>query len=269
VVIRKVIRGEQDDSEQIDIGLDQVEGVLFEINDGAVGFEFDGTRVDVPRRKVEGVVYYHPLRGDVPEPVCRVADVFGSSWNVKSVTLREGRFELVSSADVRWTLAAESLGKIDYSVGNLLFLTDLEPESVSWRPYLDSQVSPGTLAEWFQPKRDRGIYGGPMMLGGERYERGLALHSRTVIAFRLTKAYRRFLATVGVDDNFRGTGNVRLVISSERGTLFERAISGRDEPLELDVDIRGARRLQILVDFGDDQSDSGDHLNLCNARLTK
>jgi hypothetical protein len=33
--------------------------------------------------------------------------------------------------------------------------------------------------------------------------------------------------------------------------------------------MRGVRRLTILVDFGEDGSDLGDHLNLCNARLTK
>jgi hypothetical protein len=107
------------------------------------------------------------------------------------------------------------------------------------------------------------------MLGGESYERGLALHSRTLMAFRLTEPFERFAATVGIDDRFRSGGNVRLVISGERGLLLEKTIASQDEPLELDIDVRGVRRLQILVDFGEDRSDNGDHLNLCNARLTK
>jgi hypothetical protein len=74
---------------------------------------------------------------------------------------------------------------------------------------------------------------------------------------------------VGVDDRFRNSGNVRLEISSEKGTLFEQMIAGDGEPVEVDVEVAGIRRLQIVVDFGEDRSDSGDHLNLCNARLTK
>ena len=108
-----------------------------------------------------------------------------------------------------------------------------------------------------------------MMLDGQSYDRGLSLHSRTLIAYRLTEDYQHLLATVGIEDRFRSSGNVRLVISGEKGILFEKAITGRDGPLELDVNVQGVRRLQILVDFGADQSDVGDHLNLCNARLTK
>jgi len=270
LVVRKVVRrGGSDTDEQSSIGLDQLEGVLFDVDEKLVTFEFDGSRVGVPWQKVEGVVYHRPPASDAAEPVCRVTDTFGSTWNVKSARLRNAEIELVSAAGAMTRLPLKNLGKIDYSVGNLTFLTDLEPESVEWRPYVQSAASPPSLAKWFQPKRDAGIYGGPLILGGESFERGLALHSRTRIAFRLARDYGRLLATVGVDDRFRGAGNVRLVISSEQAVLFERTISGEDPPLELDVNIRGVRRLQILVDFGEDRSDSGDHLNLCNARLTK
>lgn len=251
------------------VGLDQLEGILFDVDDKTVAFEFDGTRVAVPRGKVEGLVYRRPPPGEAAAAVCRVADTFGSLWNAQSVRLTEAEIELVSVAGVAFRLPVKDLRAIDFSAGNLTFLGDLEPESVEWRPYVQSAASPPSLAKWFQPKWDGGIYGGPLMLGGESFERGLALHSRTRITFRLARDYRRLLATVGVDDRFRGAGNVRLVISSEQAILFERTVSGTDPPFDLDVDIHGVRRLQILVDFGEDRSDSGDHLNLCNARLTK
>ncbi|MFV1968162.1 MAG: NPCBM/NEW2 domain-containing protein, partial [Pirellulaceae bacterium] len=269
IVIRKVTRVRDGDDEQIEIGLDQLEGVLFDINDEVVEFEFDDTRVDVPREKVEGVAYYRPQRGKTPDAVCRVVDRFGTSWNVKSVRLQDDTLHFVSAAGVACSLPLEQLGKLDYSAANLLFLTDMQPESIDWKPYVHSSATPASLGEWFRPRWDSVPYGGPLTLGGQSYERGLALHSRTEIAFRLTGEYRRFLATVGVDDRFRNTGNVRLVISSERKVLFDQLISGTDEPIDLDIDVRGVRRLRVLVDFGDDRSDSGDHLNLCHARLTK
>jgi hypothetical protein len=39
-------------------------------------------------------------------------------------------------------------------------------------------------------------------------------------------------------------------------------------PIPIDVEISDFRRLKILVDFGE-QSDIGDSLHLCNARVTK
>ena len=50
--------------------------------------------------------------------------------------------------------------------------------------------------------------------------------------------------------------------------LFRQAISGKDAPLPIDLNIEGVRRLKILVDYGE-TLDVADHLNLCNARIIK
>ena len=39
--------------------------------------------------------------------------------------------------------------------------------------------------------------------------------------------------------------------------------------VDIDLDLRGVRRLEILVDYGEDKVGYGDYLNLCNARLMK
>ena len=66
----------------------------------------------------------------------------------------------------------------------------------------------------------------------------------------------------------RQNGSVRLEISADRKTLFEGTISGKEPPAELDLDIAGAKRLSILVDYGDNAS-AGDYLNLGDARMLK
>jgi hypothetical protein len=76
------------------------------------------------------------------------------------------------------------------------------------------------------------------------------------------------LAVVGIDDRVRPGGNVRLVIRGDGRVLFDEAIRGTDEPRQLDVNLAQVKRLQILVDYGEDL-DVGDHLNLCDARVVK
>ena len=49
---------------------------------------------------------------------------------------------------------------------------------------------------------------------------------------------------------------------------YRQAISGKDDARSIELDLTGVKRLTILVDFGE-QLDIGDHLLLCNARLTK
>ncbi len=72
----------------------------------------------------------------------------------------------------------------------------------------------------------------------------------------------------GIDDRVRPAGNVRLVISGDDRELFAQTVTGSDEPLALNVDITGVKRLKILVDFGE-QLDLADCLDLCDARITK
>ena len=94
------------------------------------------------------------------------------------------------------------------------------------------------------------------------------MRSRTELIYRLTDKFRAFHALVGIDDRVRDRGNVDLRILGDNKELFSKRITGRDDPLPIALDIQGVRRLTIVVDFGE-ESDIADHLNLCNARITK
>jgi len=249
-------------------GLDELEGTLFDVGPESVKFEFDGDRIDVNRTKIDGFIYYHPTAEEAPVRHCQVAEVSGSSWQAKSVAVAGERLEVTAATGVKVTLPLAQLLKIDFSAGNATWLSDLEPDSVQWRPYVESRLPEPMLAKLFHPHRDRSVDGQPLLLGGKDYAKGLALTSRTEVVYRLTETYSQLHAVVGIDDRVRDAGNVQLVISGDGKELFSRAITGRDEPLSLKLDVRGVRRLKILFDFGG-ELDIADHLNLCDARLTK
>jgi hypothetical protein len=63
-------------------------------------------------------------------------------------------------------------------------------------------------------------------------------------------------------------GHVRLIVRGDGRILFDAALSGRDPPQPLQINIEGVRRLTILVDYGEDL-DVADHLDLANARISK
>jgi hypothetical protein len=248
--------------------LDQLEGVIRDISDAVVQFEFDGDRIDVNRSKLDGILFYHPLADQLPDRTAQIADVSGSLWNVKTLRTSEGQLEAVTVAGVKLTFRPDHLRKIDFSSGNTVWLDDLEPESFDWYPFVASRLPQEQLARLFDPRSSHGPLGRPLLLGGQAYTRGLATKSRTELVYRLTEDYRHFHALVGIDDRVREGGNVRLLISGDDKELFARTITGRDEPFPVDLDISGVRRLKILVDFGE-ELDIADHLNLCEARITK
>jgi len=248
--------------------LDQLTGAIRDVTDEAVQFESDGDTVQAKRTKLEGLLYYHPAAGELPRRSVQVTDVSGSQWSVKSLRKAGEQLELVTVAGVPVALPLAQLKWIDFSSGNSQWLDALEPQSVAWRPFIQTKLPSEMVARLFEP-RGSGVPGGhPLLLAGQEYDRGLAIRSRTELVYRLTGDFRQFLAVAGIDDRVRPAGNVRLVISGDDRELFAQTITGSDEPLALNVDITGVKRLKILVDFGE-QMDLADCLDLCDARITK
>lgn len=257
------------DAGPVPVVLDQLEGVIHAVTPTAVGFEFDGEKINVPLEKVEGILLRSGQPVTYPDAVCTVRDGMGGLWQVQSLQFAPGKLICQTVSGAQGEIAWAQVREIDFSAGNLTFLSDLKPESVEWRPYLVTPATPPVLAKWFSLRRDQTIDGSALTLAGQSYEKGLAVHSRSLISYRLTKSYQRFQAVVGVDERFRGPTNLKFVITGDERALLTRDVRGSDPPFEIDLDMSGVRRLKILVDFGEDRSDAGDHLLLCNARLTK
>ncbi len=248
--------------------LDQLTGAIREVTDDAVQFESDGETVQAKRTKLEGLLYYHPAAAELPRRSAQVTDVSGSHWSVKSLRKAGEQLELVTVAGVSASLPLAHLRRIDFSSGNSQWLDALEPQSVSWRPFIQTRLPNEMAARLFEPHGPGTPGGHPLLLAGQEYDRGLTIRSRTELVYRLSGEFRQFLAVAGIDDRVRPAGNVRLVISGDDRELFAETITGSDEPMPINVDITGVKRLKILVDFGQ-QLDLADCLDLCDARITK
>ncbi|MBB77337.1 MAG: hypothetical protein CMJ75_22760 [Planctomycetaceae bacterium] len=251
--------------------LDELDGILHDIDVDTVHFELDEETVPVERLRLEGVVYFHPPGASDAKPVAQLLDVYGNLWNAQSLVLRSGDLHITTSGALNYKLPLVDLAKIDFSSENLTYLSDLDPDSVTWTPFVGK---PDPLAKaLFGPRRDRSFSGGLLQLskpGGREleYRKGLAIQSRTQLVYRLTEQFQRFKATVGLDHRTRGRGNVDLVILGNRRELLRKTVTGLMEPFDFDLDISGIQRLTILVDYGKGKGIQ-DHLNLCNARITK
>jgi hypothetical protein len=247
--------------------LDLHKGVVHEVAEDKVGFELDGEVLPVKRAKVYGFVYRHGAAEAPPPPVCRLFELSGSQWSVSTLLL-SGKLRLTTPSGVEVSLPLADLARIDFSGGKIIYLSDLKPEAFEWTPYFSSQRTPDSLKRFYAPRFDRGFDSPTMTLGGAQYEKGLALHCRTEIVYRLPAGFRRFQATAGIDDAMRPAGNARLIIRGDDRQLEEIKLSGGEQPRNVDIDVSNVRRLTVLVDFSDNLG-SGDRLLLCNARIVK
>ncbi len=238
--------------------LDHIPGVVGDVDAKGVKFVVDGDEITVALDKLFGVVYARP-RNQSTRMVCRVELVGGDELAVETISGGKSGFEALLSAGAHATVPLEAVERIDFSLGKIRYLSDIEPREVTYTPFFD--------VTW-KYQRDRNLDGGPLHVGGKDYARGLSIHSKTFLRYRLAGEYRRLQAVVGIDRVAGKKGDVHLTISADGKAIFEADVRGTDLPRPLDLDVAGVRDLDILVDFGGDL-DIADHLDLADARVLK
>ncbi len=244
-------------------GFDFLTGVVQDI--GAQELQFNlGTVRPVKRERVAGIVYFRAA-GQPTKAAGRVLDASGSLWAATRVELADDQLRLEVAGQTR-ALPWNEVRSIDFSAGKIQPLG--EPETKEWTPFLGTAADLGGLAALFAPRVNTSFDGGPLLLGGKEHSQGLALRSRSRVTYRLPPGARRFQATAGIDDRYAARGHVVLRVQADGRTLFDEPVVGGAAPKALDLDVTGARRLEIVVDFGEG-GDLADHLNLCEARVTQ
>ncbi len=250
-----------------DENLDYHKGVLHDVTDDVVRFELDGEALPVKRSKIVGFVYHHGSEPSWLSAACRITDATGSQWAASSLTLAE-KLQWTTPSGLTVAEPLESVVEIDFSGGKLTYLGDLKPDAAVWTPYFGVEKPLPAAERFFAPRWNRGFEGAPLQLDGVVYGKGLAIHCRTELVYRLPDRFSRFQAIAGIDDAVRPNGKVRLTIRGGDKILLETTILGSDAPRPIDLDARNARRLTILVDFAGGFG-PGDRLLLCNARILK
>lgn len=249
-----VIRKERDGAPFLDF----IDGVVSEFDEEKLTVLLDGEAVTVKRDGVFGVVYYRRNPAP-PSDAFRMQLATGESAPFSEVRWVEDSFRVTLANGASVSVPPEQVTQFDFSQGKVLYLSDAEPREVEYTPFFD--------VTW-EYRRDMNLDGGPLRLGGKAYRRGLALHSRTRLLYRLGGDYRRFHAVMGIDQNVAPLGHVHVVIRGDGRPLLEKDVGGSDEPQPLDLDVTGVRDLEILVDFGEGL-DIADHLDLADARVMK
>jgi hypothetical protein len=144
--------------------------------------------------------------------------------------------------------------------GRRVYLSETTPDQV---------VEEGAFGVVWPWSRDRNLDGSPLKLGGVRYDRGIVVHSKALLAWNLNGAYTRLRALIGIADIVADQGDCAASLIADGKELWHRdSVKGGDKPIPLDLDLTGVRRLELHVDYGA-RYDIGDHLALADSYLVK
>jgi hypothetical protein len=236
-----------------------VRGGLQKILPGEVLFIWNDAERKVLRSKVHGVV----LARTGPRPDlagrCRIRLRDGSSLWTAVKGMDAGRLQVRFAADLPLALPWDDVCQIDVRSARVAFLSDLDPAEAVHEPLVTYP------APW---RRDRNVLGGPLVLLKTEYEKGLGVHSRSRLVFRVDGKYDVFAAVIGIDAGTAGKGDCVFRVEADGKEIFARRMRGTDEPAPVRLSIARAERLALLVEWGEDL-DLADRADWCDARLIR
>ena len=150
--------------------------------------------------------------------------------------------------------------------GNATDLATLNPTTSRVEPFLGVSWPVAT---------NRSAKGRPLRVesakGVSTYDRGLGTHAKTTLAYDLAGQYGRFTAVVGLDAETGRGGRVPvkiLVDGKDRTPEALKLLTLESGPVDVSLDVAGAKTLTLVVDFGP-AGDANADVNWCEARLIR
>jgi hypothetical protein len=253
--------GEQDWA--LIMGRDQsaaaVEGSLKSVTDGKLEFVVAGETRKVAISRVLGfVLASHPPRPATSEfyQIIELGD--GDKFSAQLTSVDPQSIGLRTPWNAGLKLPRSSVRAMTCRNGRATYLSDLEPVAVEETAYFTRHLP---------YRRDESLAGGPLVLGGTTYRKGLAVHSRSVLTYPLDGRYQSFQARLGFDDGAPPGGAIACRVLADDRELFANPDLRPDaDPVSLSLDVTEAKQLVLEIDFGPGQ-DVGDRLTWAGARV--
>ena len=227
--------------------------------------------VALPTKRVAGIRWGGDGR-DILRGELAVGLRDGSYLVVQTLKTKVDRYStklacgITFSGDVRDVVHLQSVGS------QVTYLSDVEAVDYRHQPYLD--------IPW-PYQRDRNVLGGPLVVGGHTYAKGIGMVTAARLTYRVPPQRQRFAAEVAVDEiavdgiaadgGAAGRGSVVFRIYLLRENDWQQAfaspvVRGGGRPLAVSVKLAGAKEIALVTDYAD-RGDELDYADWLDARF--
>lgn len=241
---------------------DVVTGTVASIEPELLKVRTDAGELSIERSQVEAVSFDPSLAARADNSRLRgwVGFQGGGYLLARQLELGAESVTVTTTSGAQWSAPADSVCWIQPVGGDVRYLSEIEPDSYRHVPFL---TLPWDYA------LNRTVSGARLRCGGRFYPLGINMHSASRLTFQLDEPYRRFEAELGIDDHVGNAGSVVFRVFVDGNQAFASPIvRGAMTPIPIAVDIEGAKRISLIVDFAD-RGDELDHANWLDARLVK
>ena len=242
---------------------DSKEGSFLGLDANQIQFDSGAGQVALERTNVTALGF-DPALAAYPEtdrPSLEVVFTDGSKLAVTACRLEQGQLIFKTRFDAEFAAPLASMVSATVLNGAVSYVAGRTPDATQYVPYLDRHPE--------RYGRDETWDGFPIRLGDQVYDRGLGTLPRTLLAYRLEPGDLRFQALLGQDARAGELASVVFRILVDRKEVFvSPAVTRRDAPISVDLDIAGARLLILITDFGD-RGDVQDIADWADARIIR
>jgi hypothetical protein len=245
---------------------DQMDATVSDLGSRAVRLDGDTGPIDLPRDRVRAIAFNPALRAAMAKTAAStwVGWADGTLLVVDRLLAADSTVRFVPAGananSPPWTAKIERLVFLQPIGGRAVYLSDRAADEYQHVPFLD-------LAWPYH--NDRNVLGERPRAGGRTYLKGLGVHSAARLTYALDQPFEGFEASLAIDDAAGGGGSVQcevLVDGHRRWTSGP--IRGHQRPVPVRVDLTGAKRLELVVDFGE-RGDQLDYVDWLDARLIR
>jgi hypothetical protein len=245
---------------------DQVDAAVTGLSSREVRLDGDAGPVALPRGRLRAIAFNPALRSAPTKTTTRtwVGLADGTLLLVDRLLVADSTVQFVlagSAADATpWTAKIDRVVFLQTAGGRAVYLSDRAVEGYQHVPFLD-------LAWPYH--NDRNVLGGRLRAGGRTYLKGLGVHSAARLTCALDESFERFEADLAIDDAAGNGGSVRCeVLVDGHRHWTSGPIRGHQRPVPVRVDLKGVKRIELVVDFGE-RGDQLDYVDWLDARLIR
>lgn len=240
--------------------LNPLDGTLGEVD--AKGTTIQFTRDGAPAlgvlfERLHGLIFY---RTEAPSetPICRVYDAEGNSLVATKLAYDGSTLTLTTSFGPKIALPQPTLARLDFNLGKLTFLSDMEPTKVVERSALGLPT----------PYRKDANLLGEQILFEKPHAKGISMHAYTELHYNLAGKYKEFKAILGVDHRYLENVDSKAVVSiyCDGEKRFSETVGLKPRPIALNV--KDVTTLRIVVS-APGFLDTHHHATLADARVSQ
>lgn len=240
--------------------LDPLPGIIGDVDDKGetIQFKIEGSEEfkPLPLARAHGIVFFRTAVLPAA-PVCLVSDLEGNTLAATKIDFDGTTLNLSTAIGGKLAFKYGDLSRLDFNLGKLTYLSDLEPAKVVERSGI------GLITRY---RKDLNLDGEPIFLD-KQYAKGLSMHAYTELEYNLNGKFREFKGLLGIDPRVGADSQPVVTIYCDGQKQFSEVISVKKmTPVALNV--KDVSTLKIVVSSRN-LLDLHDHVTLAEARVSQ